>query len=263
MSEYQTLLFSVSDGVATITLNRPDAANAINLELARELLTAVIRCDEDPAIRALLLDASGKLFCGGGDVPSFAAAGDGVGALVKEIAAYLHSAIVRLQRMDKPLVTAVQGAAAGAGLSLALAGDMVLAGEAAKFSCAYTAIGVSPDGGLSHRLPRLVGTRRATELLLTNRRLDSSQAEQWGLVNRVVADAALAQEARDLAVQLAAGPTRAFGEVKRLLADSFDQSLERQLECEASGIAAMTMSADGQEGIQAFLAKRSPTFQGH
>lgn len=262
MSDYQTLLFEVSDGVATITLNRPDAANAMNLDLVKDLMAAAIRCDEDASIRAVLLTASGKMFCGGGDLPSFAAAGDGVGALVKEIATYLHAAVSCFARMDKPLITAVNGAAAGAGFSLAMAGDMVLAAESAKFTQAYTAIGASPDGGSSYSLPRLIGVRRAAELMLTNRRLSATEAEQWGLVNQVVADAELLNEAGKLARQLAQGPTRAFGMVKKLLTASFDNSLETQLEMESRGISAMTMTADGREGVSAFLEKRKPQFRG-
>lgn len=262
MSEYQTLQFSVSDGVATITLHRPDAANAMNLDLVRELLSAAIRCDEDRAIRAVVLTATGKMFCGGGDLPSFAAAGDGVGALIKQITTYLHSAVSRLMRMEKPLITAVNGAAAGAGFSLAIAGDMVLAAESAKFSLAYTAIGVSPDGSSSYLLPRLVGIRRSAELMLTNRRLDAAEAQQWGLVNRIVADDQLVDEAAALARQLAQGPTHAYGMVKKLLTASFDNSLETQMEMEARGIADTAMSADGREGIAAFTGKRKPVFNG-
>lgn len=262
MSDYQTLLFEVSDGVATITLNRPDAANAMNLDLVKDLMTAAIRCDEDASIRAVLLTASGKMFCGGGDLPSFAAAGEGVGALVKEITTYLHAAVSRFARMDKPLITAVNGAAAGGGFSLAMAGDMVLAAESAKFSLAYTAIGASPDGSSSYSLPRMIGVRRAAELMLTNRRLSATEAEQWGLVNQVVADAELLNEAGKLARQFAQGPTRAFGMVKKLLTASFDNSLETQLEMESRGISAMTMTADGREGVSAFLEKRKPQFRG-
>lgn len=262
-ANYQTLLFAVSDGVATITLNRPDAANAMNLQMVQEFAAAAIRCEQDQAIRAVLINAAGKMFCAGGDLPSFAAAGDGVGALITDITMYLHATVSRLMRMDKPVVVAVNGAAAGAGFSLAMAGDIVLAAESARFSLAYTAIGVSPDGGASYILPRLIGLRRSAELMLTNRRLNSHEAAQWGLVTRVVDDAELASEAKEIAQQLAQGATQAFGKVKQLLAASMDNGLETQMALEAQSIAELAMSPDGREGITAFMERRAPTFNGH
>lgn len=259
---YGNLLFEIADGVATITLNRPDAANAIDLALARELMDVSIQCDENPAVRAVLLTGSGKLFCAGGDLRSFAEKGDALPAALKELTAYLHAASSRFARMSPPMVVAVNGAAAGAGFSLAVAGDLVLAAESAKFSMAYTAAGLSPDGSSSWYLPRLVGTRRAQELMFTNRRLSAAEALDWGLVTRVVADAELAAEARQLAQQLAQGPTRAFGVVKSLLLSSHGESLETQMEHEARGIAAMGGTPDGREGIRAFLEKRPPKFTG-
>ncbi|MGH0032014.1 MAG: enoyl-CoA hydratase/isomerase family protein [Myxococcota bacterium] len=260
--DYDHIEYALEAGVATLTLNRPDAANAIHLPLARELMDAAIRCDEDPAVRAVLLTGTGKMFCAGGDLRSFAEKGDELPAALKELTVYLHAATTRLARMDAPVVVAVNGAAAGAGFSLAVSGDLVLAAESAKFTMAYTAAGLSPDGSSSWYLPRLVGTRRTQELMLTNRRLSAAEAREWGLVTRVVADDALAGEARELAGQLAQGPTRAFGTVKKLLLTSHGEGLETQLEHEARGIAAMAGSADGREGIQAFLEKRAPKFTG-
>jgi 2-(1,2-epoxy-1,2-dihydrophenyl)acetyl-CoA isomerase len=162
--------------------------------------------------------------------------------------------------MRAPLVVAVNGAAAGAGMSLAVAGDLVLAAASAKFSMAYTAAGLSPDGSSTFFLPRLVGLRRTQELMFTNRRLDADEACAWGLVTRVVPDDALQREARALARQLAEGPTAAYGTVKSLLTSAFDESLETQMEHEARGIAAMAATPDGREGIRAFLEKRAPRF---
>jgi 2-(1,2-epoxy-1,2-dihydrophenyl)acetyl-CoA isomerase len=260
--DYENLRYETADGVATITLHRPDSANAIDLALARELMQAAIRCDEDRSVRAVLLTGAGKMFCAGGDLKSFAARGDGLPALLKELTVYLHAATSHFARMRAPLVVAVNGAAAGAGFSLAVAGDLVLMAESAKLSMAYTAAGLSPDGSSSFFLPRLVGLRRAQELMLTNRRLSAAEALAWGLVNEVVPDAELAERASRLAQQLAHGPTRAFGIVKRLLATSFQESLETQMELEARGIAAMAGSADGREGIDAFVAKRAAKFTG-
>ncbi len=262
MSDYKTLQFELNNGVAKITLNRPDAANALNLEMARELMSVAIRCDEDAAVRAVLITANGKLFCAGGDIQDFAEAGDQVGMLAKEITSNLHAAISRFARMDAPLITAVNGAAAGAGFSLAIAADLALAAESAKFTVAYTAIGASPDGSSSYYLPRLVGMRRAQELMLTNRRLSAAEAAEWGLITRVVPDDELSAAAEKLAAQVAKGPTAANGMVKKLLLGSFEQSLETQMELEARGIAAMLQNEDGREGVAAFLGKRAPEFKG-
>jgi 2-(1,2-epoxy-1,2-dihydrophenyl)acetyl-CoA isomerase len=259
---YENLRFELADGVATITLHRPDAANAIDLALGRELMHAAIRCDEDPAVRAVLLTGAGKMFCAGGDLKSFAAQGAALPALLKELTTYLHAATSRFTRMAAPLVVAVNGTAAGAGFSLAVSGDLVLIAESAKLAMAYTAAGLSPDGSSTWFLPRLIGLRRTQELMLTNRRLSAAEALEWGLVTQVVPDDALATTAAGFAKQLAAGPTRAYGTVKSLLASTFSESLETQMELEARGIAAMANGADGREGIAAFLAKRAAVFTG-
>lgn len=262
MADYQTLLFAIEDGVATITLNRPDAANGINLLMAQEWADVTTRCDEDRAVRAVLITGSGKMFCAGGDLKSFAGLGAGIGAGLKELTMYLHAGISRLARMDAPVIVAVNGTAAGAGFSLAVAGDLVLAAESAKFTMAYTAAGLSPDGSSSYFLPRLIGLRKTQELMLTNRRLNAQEALEWGLVNRVVADTELLTEAGKLARQLASGPTTAFGTVKKLLLTSLNTQLEAQMESEARGIAQLSGGSDGQEGIRAFVEKRAPVFQG-
>jgi len=259
---YENIRFELADGVATITLNRPDAANAIDLALGRELMHAAIRCDEDANVRAVMLTGAGRMFCAGGDLKSFASHGDALPALLKELTTYLHAATSRFARMNAPLVIAVNGTAAGAGFSLAVSGDLVLMAESAALSMAYTAAGLSPDGSSSYFLPRLIGLRRTQELMITNRRLSAAEALAWGLVTQVVPDAELASTAGALARKLAAGPTRAFGEVKGLLASAFTESLETQMELEARGIAAMANTDDGREGIAAFLAKRAPKFSG-
>lgn len=260
MSKFDYISLEESQGVATITLNRPDSANALTTDMARELMLAANHCDESASVRAVILTGAGKFFCAGGDVQTFADAGDRVGELAKEITAYLHAAISRLARMNAPLIVAVNGAAAGAGFSMAIAGDLVLAAESAKFTVAYTGIGASPDGSSSYFLPRVVGLRRAQELMLTNRRLSAAEALDWGLVTRTVADNELMAAAAELAAQLAAGPRLSHGVIKQLLVSTFNESLETQLELEARGIAASLSNSDGQEGIAAFLAKRKPNF---
>lgn len=259
---YENLIFDVEDGVARITLNRPEAANCIDLALGRELMQVAIRCDEEAGIRAVLLTGAGKMFSAGGDLKSFAAEGDRVPAALKELTVYLHAASSRFARMNAPLVVAVNGMAAGAGFSLAVAGDLVIAAESAKFTMAYTAAGLSPDGSSTWFLPRLIGLRRTQELMLTNRRLSAAEAYDWGLVTQVVPDEKLQEEAQALAARLAQGPTRAYGVVKSLLASSTKEGLETQMELESRGIAAMSATADGREGIQAFLEKRAAKFTG-
>jgi len=261
MSE-EILTLESRTGVAWITLNRPKAGNALNIELAEALEAAARRCDEDASIRAVVLTGTGPMFCAGGDLRSFAAAGSDVGPLLKRLTDALHAAIARFARMQAPVIAAVNGAAAGAGMSLACATDLAIAAESARFTMAYTAAGLSPDGSSTYFLPRLIGVRRTKELMLTNRRLSADEAHAWGLVTQVVPDADLHDAAEKLASSLATGPTPAFGTVKRLLMSSPFQDLEPQLGAEAEGIIAMASTIDGQEGIAAFLEKRRPTFQG-
>ncbi len=259
---YETLAFELRDGVARVTLNRPEAANALDLQMSRELMAAAIRCDEERAVRAVLLEARGKLFCAGGDLQSFAGAGEGMPALIKEMTSYLHAAVSRFARMRAPLITAVGGPAAGAGMSLACSGDLVLASSRARFTLAYTKVGLAPDGSSSFVLPRLVGARRTLDLMLTNRTLSAEEAEAWGLVSRVVPAESLAAEAESLAAELASGPTEAYGLAKALVSDSLQHGLETQMERESRAIAAAARTADAREGVAAFLAKRAPTFKG-
>jgi 2-(1,2-epoxy-1,2-dihydrophenyl)acetyl-CoA isomerase len=257
-----TLLYEVKDHVARITFNRPDAANALNMEMGRDLMQASIRASEDAQVRAVILTGAGKMFSGGGDLKSFAAQEDRLPAHLKEVALYLHAAISRFVRMDAPLIAAVNGSAGGAGMSLCLFADIVLAAESAKFTLAYTRAGLSPDGGSTYFLPRIVGVRRALELALTNRVLTAREAMDWGIVTKVLPDAELPAEAQALAKQLAAGATRAFGAAKRLLHHSFSESLETQMELEAQAIADQARTADAREGIAAFIAKRPASFRG-
>jgi 2-(1,2-epoxy-1,2-dihydrophenyl)acetyl-CoA isomerase len=254
------LLQERAGDVLTLTLNRPATGNAIDLELARALMLAAIQCDEDRSIRCVVLSGAGKLFCAGGDIAAFAAAGTQTPVLIKEMTAYLHAAISRFARMEKPLITAVNGAAAGAGFSLAILGDIALASAAASFTLAYASIGLSPDGGATWMLPRLVGLRRAQELALTGQRLTAEQAAGLGLITRTVGAADLVEEAARLAAQLAAGPTRALGRARNLLLTSFNTTLEYQMENEARAIAACAGGAEAREGLAAFLGKRPANF---
>ena len=259
MSE-QPILFERDGTVARLTLNRPQMGNAIDLPLAKALMEASIACDEDDGIRCVVLTGAGRMFCAGGDISGFKAAGDGVPALLKELTSYLHLAVSRFARMAKPLVTVINGPAAGAGFSLAVLGDIALAARSAHFTLAYTAIGLTPDGGATWLLPRLVGLKRAQELTLTNRRLTADEAAAMGLITRTVENEALDSEAATVAAQLSASATRALGRTRNLLLSSFGNGLEEQMELESRSIADSGRDAEGREGITAFLAKRKPDF---
>jgi 2-(1,2-epoxy-1,2-dihydrophenyl)acetyl-CoA isomerase len=257
----QTIRADVTDGLATLTLARPEAGNGIDLALARELHEITTAWSVDRSVRAVLLQGEGRSFCVGGDLKSFAPRDD-LPAHLTDVTTYFHAALSRLARMDAPVVAAVQGSAAGGGLSMALVADLVLAGASSRFVVAYTAIGLTPDGSGSWMLPRLVGLRRALDLTLTNRPLTAAEALAEGLITRVVDDDALAEEALAVAQKLAAGPTGALGAAKRLLRGSFGHDLEGQLALESESLASAAASADAREGIAAFLAKRPPAFRG-
>jgi len=261
---YSTILFEVRDNVACITLNRPDNANTLNYDMAKDLMQASIQCSEDASIRAVLLTGTGRMFCAGGDLKSFAAHGPGakLAAHLKETTLYLHGAVSRFSRMASPLIGAINGIAAGAGMSMACACDLVLAAESSQFTMAYTRAGLTPDGSGTYFLSRAVGMKRAMELVLTNRMLSAQEAREWGIVNRVVPDAELMTEARKLAASLAAGATGALGTAKRLLHTGWTETLETQMELEAQAIAGRAYSKDAMEGISAFLEKRAPQFKG-
>ena len=250
------------ENVAHIMLDRPEAGNGINLQLAKELMEVATRCDEDAAVRAVVIGSTGKAFCVGGDLGYFSAAAEGMPTALKEVTTHLHAAISRLVRMRPPVVAAVGGAAAGAGFSLVCAADFAFAGESVRFSMAYTRVGLTPDGSSTYLLPRLIGRRRALELMITNRTLSAAEALDWGLVNRVVPDADLAGEVETFALELAAGPTIAFGMTKRLVLDGALDSLESQMEQETRTIADASRTSDAREGIKAFFEKRHAEFTG-
>jgi 2-(1,2-epoxy-1,2-dihydrophenyl)acetyl-CoA isomerase len=259
---YETLTVERANHVARLTLNRPDAYNALNLALGRELFAVALELDEDPDVRCIVISGAGRAFCAGGDVKDFVDNLGRIGAHIKELTTYLHGVISRLCRSDKPVIMAVNGVAAGGGLSLALAGDLVMATESARFTMAYSKIAASPDGSSSYFLPRIIGLRRAMELYFTNRVLTAREAADWGLITRAVPDTEFAGAVEAQARELAQGPTRAFGIAKRLLHQSTWESLETQMELEAQGIAACGHTEDFRAGVTAFAQKSTPTFRG-
>jgi 2-(1,2-epoxy-1,2-dihydrophenyl)acetyl-CoA isomerase len=255
-----SVLYEVEGPVATITLNRPDVGNALDIPMLREVMEFAIRCENDAAIRCVVLTGAGKLFCGGGDVAAFAAAGDDLPAFLREITAYLNSVVSIFARMDKPVVTAVNGSAAGAGIGLAILGDIVLAEPTASFSLAYTAIGLTPDGGATWLLPRLVGLRRAQELCLTNRKVRAEEAASIGLISRVVEAGTLKAETAKLAAELSRSATSALGATRKMLVESMSNTLDSQLSLEGRVISNQSRNPEGREGVTAFLEKRAPRF---
>ena len=258
MTEFETLTFAQSGPITSIVLNRPDAANGMNDTLTRELAAAAALCD-DAATKVVTITGAGRFFCAGGDLKAMAAAPD-PGTFVKGLADDLHRALSTFARIDAVVITAVNGTAAGAGVSLAATGDLVLSAESARFTMAYTKAGLSPDGSSSYYLPRLIGIRRTQQLMLTNRTLTAAEALDWGLVTEVVPDAELAARVEALAKEMASTSRTSNSAVKRLLLGTYRTGLEEQMELEGRYIADCARSADGQEGIAAFLGKRAPNF---
>jgi len=261
MPEFDTLEYEVADSVATITINRPEAANSLSMEMCKELMQASIEVDDDPDVRAVVFRGSGRFFCTGADLRGFPPAGPEMATFVKEMTTYLHAAVSRFARMDAPMITAINGTCAGAGMSLALIGDLALAGESSRFTMAYSRIGLTPDGSSTYFLPRLVGLRRAIELCLTNRMLSAQEALDWGMINRIVPDDELHEAAHALAAQLAAGPTESIGAAKRLYHLSWNESLETQMEYETRAITEAARRPETKEGLAAFFEKRDPVFR--
>ena len=245
--------------VALVTLNRPDSANTLNLEMGMDLLAAAMTCGRNPAVRAVVLTGAGRQFCFGGDLRAMVASGDSADGYLRELTGYVHSAISHFVRMDAPVIAAVNGTAAGAGVGLLAMADLAVCGTSSRISLAYTGVGLTPDGGTSFLLPRTIGLKRTMELLLLNRTLTASEALEWGLVNSVVEDSQVLDEAFELAERLSAGPTHAFGKTKRLLAASI-AGFESQMVLESETIASQAVTAEGAEGIHAFVEKRKADF---
>jgi 2-(1,2-epoxy-1,2-dihydrophenyl)acetyl-CoA isomerase len=254
-----SIRLEIRDHVAMLTLTRPDTANTIDLQFGREFLAAAVAIKAATTVRAVVLTGQGKSFCFGGDLKGMVASGSDVQSYLSELTTDLHAGMAQLVRLDAPVIAAVNGTAAGAGLGLVLAADLAIAARSAKFAPAYTGVGLTPDAGCTFLLPRAVGYKRAMDLLLTNRVLDAQTALAWGIVNDVVDDDKLADAVAALAARLAKGPVAAFGGVKRLLADS-QPGFEEQLAREGRSIAARGASVEGREGINAFLEKRAARY---
>jgi 2-(1,2-epoxy-1,2-dihydrophenyl)acetyl-CoA isomerase len=256
---------AIAGGVATVAMNRPEALNALDRDMTLALRAAMLPLEFDPAVRCVVL-VGGAHFMAGGDLKFFAAQLDRPAAerrvdferFIHEV----HGLVIAIRRMPKPVLAGVSGAAAGFGLSLMLACDMVVAADSAYFTLAYSLIGATPDGGSTFALPRTVGLKKAMEIAFLGDRFDAAEALRLGLVNRVVPAAALAGETAKLAARLAAGPTAVYGRTKALLNGAHAATLETQLQREAEAFATSAIEPDFAEGLSAFLGKRKPAFTG-
>ncbi|WP_156289680.1 enoyl-CoA hydratase/isomerase family protein [Oceanobacillus salinisoli] len=252
---------NLADGVFEIELNRPDRINAFNRELGSEMYKVVLEAKENPEVRAVLLYGKGRGFCSGGDLKDFGVDTNDPVA-VKEFMQDGQRAILWLYQMEKPVIAAVHGAAAGAGCNLAFACDIIIAEENAVFSETFSKVGALPDLGGLYFLPQKVGMHIASELIFTGKKITAKEALDYRLINRVVKNGQAVEEARDLAVELAAGPTKVLGMAKKLMHQAPYSSLEELLEKEAMGQAIIFQSKDFKEGRQAFNEKRQPRFEG-
>jgi len=260
---FETIEYSLSDGVAELRLNRPQMLNSFNVKMHQEIRTVIDQVENDKAIRCLLLTANGRGFCAGQDLNDRAVApGDEAPDLGASVEAYYNPLVRSLTGMPKPVVCAVNGVAAGAGANIALACDIVLAARSASFIESFCKIGVIPDSGGTWNLPRLVGLARARGLALTGEKISAEKAESWGMIWRCVDDDQLLTEARALAKHLATQPTKGLGFIKQALLGSANKSLEEQLEVEKELMRTAGRTHDYQEGVAAFTQKRQPNFKG-
>jgi 2-(1,2-epoxy-1,2-dihydrophenyl)acetyl-CoA isomerase len=259
--DFETILFDITDGIATITLNRPDRLNALTTHMGREMLAALKTCARDEAIRCVVITGAGRGFSAGQDLTELAHVPDGwtVGDHLRH---GYNRLILAMHALEKPIIAAVNGVAAGAGLGVALAADMRIASDKASFVTAFIGIGLAPDSGVSWHLQRLVGPAQAFELLATGRKVTAEEALAMGLVNQVVPAEALDETVTSLARQFAQAPTRGIGLTKRALNRAATMSLAEALEYEAQIQDIAIQTEDHREGVQAFLQKRPPLFRG-
>ncbi len=263
--QLETVNTRVADGAATIELNRPEALNAWNARLGADLLAALRAAEQDEEVRSVVITGAGRAFSSGADLKDFSGGEttpDGRPDVYKTLTERYHPIMQAIRTMPKPVLAAVNGAAVGIGCSLALCCDLILAGESAYFLLAFVNIGLVPDGGSSLFVPTRVGMARATELAMLGERLPAERALEWGLINRVVADASLHEEAAALAARLAAGPTRSYAGTKRQLNNWLYSRMDEQLELEAQIQREMAGSDDFVEGAMAFVEKRPARFAG-
>ena len=256
----ETMEYSIEDNVAHLRFTRPEGANAVNPAFCKDLKLTVQEISENNSADAVVVTAEGKVFCAGGDLKEFNEAGDNLPTVVSAMLDDLHEAIYIMNAAPKPFVAGVQGAAGGAGMSLVSAFDLVVSGESAKYTMAYTRVGLTPDGTSSYFLARHIGLRRMMDLTLTNRVLSATEAEAWGLVNRVVPDEEITEHALNLAQQLAEGSPGIAGTAKAVIYKGYESNLNDAGDFEAMNIIRAAGTGNGQEGIAAFVEKRNPNW---
>lgn len=258
---YEYILFDINDGIATLTLNRPQRLNALTTSMSKEILAAIKTCARDETVRCLVLTGAGRAFSAGQDLAEFREVGEAM-SVGDHLRAGYHRIIMAMRNLEKPILGKINGVAAGAGLGLALATDIRIASEEAVFTAAFIGIGLAPDSGVSWHLQQLLGPAQAFELLTTGRKVSAAEALQLGLVNQVVAADELDATVTGLAQRFAQGPTRAIGLTKRVLNRAVSSSLAETLEYEAEIQDIAIRTDDHKEGVTAFLQKRHPNFRG-
>ncbi len=261
MDERELALWHAEDGIGHIALNRPEAANAINTAFAKSFAAAIAQA-ERADVGAILLSSRGRQFCAGGDINEFVGRSADLDRLIEELLDILHPAIQRLVTLPLPVISAAQGPIAGAGIAMALCGDLVLASTAMKLRGGYSAIGLSPDLGASYYLARRAGAARAKHILMTNRALRADECPRWGLVDELHPAEELLPAAQALAAQLARGATGSLGGIRRLCDSAHEHDLRRHLALEREDLLKCARYDDGREGVSAFVEKRVSVFSG-
>jgi 2-(1,2-epoxy-1,2-dihydrophenyl)acetyl-CoA isomerase len=260
--DYETILYSVDEGVLTITLNRPDVLNAFNRKMTTEIQDALKQAERDANARCIVFTGAGRAFSSGEDLKARQAEGEGSGSFNSTLRERYNPIVLKMRNMEKPIIGSINGVAAGAGLSIALACDLRIASEKASFIEVFVRVGLIPDSGASFLLPRLVGLGKALEMAFLGDSIDAQEAYRIGLVNRVVAPGELESTTKELAQRLAKGPTRAIGLAKRNMNRALEIGLTDTLEYEVHAQEAAGASADYKEGLAAFIEKRTPNYIG-
>jgi 2-(1,2-epoxy-1,2-dihydrophenyl)acetyl-CoA isomerase len=253
------ITFSIHNGIGKITLNRPDVLNSFHMTMAKEMQSALDTCAKDKTVRAVLITGAGRAFCAGQDLAAAIAPGADIKVIVQE---QYNPIIFKIRQIEKPVICAVNGVAAGAGANIAIACDIVLAASSASFIQAFSKIGLVPDSGGTYFLPRLLGLQRATALMMLGDKLSAQQALEYGMIYKVYPDETLMSEAEKLAEQMAQMATRGLALTKKLLNESLENNLAQQLSMEGDLQAMAAKTYDNAEGVKAFLEKRKPVFKG-